>query len=351
MSLIGRFGSADSSLSLRQIGSVTLTQGRGDTLLITQFQVPAILLLSADGDSIGMIGRGGAGPGEFSAPFKPHILNDTVWIPDLNASISRFRLDGQFIDRERPRIPALGPNELAPRFVAPLADGTLLFTASAGSVAEARGGAPARALVRVNRQLAVMDTLLLREVRSSSYFLVFPNGSGMTGRHPVESSDLTAVDPQGRWVVLVTQHLDTDSDFGFEASWIAPSGELLASNYISTEPVSSAGLRNAWIDRLSSSGTHTRSEIEQAASDIPFPPFRPAAENAFSDQDGRVWIESPHEAPDSARWYVLGRDQGLLGSFSLPARVTLLAAAREFAWGWTSGPYDEPYVLKFRVQW
>jgi hypothetical protein len=351
VALVGRFGSTDGPLTLRQIGSITLSPGTGDTLLLTQFQVPAILMLSSAGDSIGMIGRAGAGPGEFSTPLKPHFLNDTIWIADVSGSISRFAVGAGFVERLRPRIPPLGPNELNPSFVAPLSDGTLLFTASAGSASESRESDPTRALIRVDRQFGVLDTVLLRKLRSGSYFLTFPSGGGITGRHPVSLSDLMAMDPNGRWIVLVRQELSTPEGYGFSVEWIDAEGDTVGRHLVTSLRLPTSDLRDAWIDRLSASGAHSRAEVEKAAEDVPFPEFRPGAEEAFVDLTGRAWIRSPHAASDSARWYVVDQTRGPVAMFALPRRVRLLAAGPDFAWGWTPGPYDEPYVLKYRVEW
>ena len=106
---------------------MTLTQGRGDTVLVTQFRVQAVLMLSSAGDSLGMIGRAGSGPGEFSAPFAPSILLDTIWIPDLSGAILRFDAAGGFIDQLRIPVAPLGPFQHSPSMVAALANGTLLF--------------------------------------------------------------------------------------------------------------------------------------------------------------------------------------------------------------------------------
>jgi hypothetical protein len=348
----GRFGSADSALSLQTIGSMTLTQGRGDTLLITQFRVQAVLMLSAAGDSLGMIGRAGSGPGEFAAPFAPSILSDTIWIPDLSGSILRFDAAGRFIDQLRIPIAPLGPFQYAPSMVAALADGTLLFHGNSNPVGrEAKEAVKALAFVRADRSGALLDTLALAAVRESSYVLQLKSGRGIVGSHPAVNGDLGSVDPEGRWLVIAAQQLGNDTPFGFTLSWIGLNGDTLAKQFVETPPISTKPVKEGWIDRLSSGEGMSRGEVELAAAAVPFPEFQAPALAVFTDPDGRVWVRSAHESPDSARWRVIDRERGELGGFVLPARVKLLAARGARVWGWTTGPLDEAIIVQFRVTW
>jgi hypothetical protein len=53
--------------------------------------------------------------------------------------------------------------------------------------------------------------------------------------------------------------------------WIAPEGDTLGRHLVTSLRLPTSDLRDAWIDRLSASGAHSRAEVEKAAEDVPFP--------------------------------------------------------------------------------
>lgn len=349
LDLEGRYGSLEGALGLRGIRGLVLTQGIGDTVLVNQVQVPGILLMSAAGDSLGMIGRGGSGPGEFRAPWTPSIRADTIWVPDVSGIIQRFDARGEHIDQLAPGVAPLGPFQYAPRFRAALADGSLLMQGVSNPVGEeARAAVQALALVRVHRNWEVMDTVALLSIRESGYVLRFPDGSGIVGSHPATNPDLGAVDPEGRWVVVAAQEIDELDRFGFTLRWIEADGDTLAERFVTTEPISTEPIRQAWIGRLVDTEGRPRGMIEAAVADVPFPTHQAPALALFADAEGRAWVRSPHVSSDSTRWYVVDTTAHL-SSIVLENQVELLAARGDIAWGWTRGPFDEPYLLKFRI--
>lgn len=350
--LEGRYGSVDGALSLRSIRGLTLTQGNGDTVLVTQVQVPGVLLMSAAGDSLGMIGRGGSGPGEFSTPSLPSIRADTIWIQDLRGPVLRFDARGEYIDQLALRVPPLGEFQHAPRFRAALADGSLLMAGVSNPVGpEARAVVRALAQVRVNRDGTVMDTVALLSIRESSYVLRFSDGTGVVGGHPAANPDLGAVDPEGRWVVTAAQEIAERDHFGFTLRWIGTSGDTLATHFVTTGPVSTESIEAEWIDRLVASEGKPRGMIEAAVDDVPFPAYQAPALRLFADPEGRAWVRSPHASADSALWYVIDREQGNLGSIALENEVELMTSRADVVWGWTRGPFEEAYIVKFRTTW
>lgn len=349
LELEGRYGSLEGALSLRAIRSLVLTHGVGDTVLVNQAQVPAILLMSAVGDSLGMIGREGSGPGEFRAPWTPSIRADTIWVQDVRGAVQRFDAGGEHIDQLVPRVAPLGPFQHAPRLGAVLADGSLLMQGVSNPVGEeAKAAVQALALVRVDRNWLVMDTVALLSIRESGYVLRFPDGSGIVGSHPAADPDLGAVDPEGRWVVVAALELDGHDRFGFTVRWIEADGDTLAERFVRTEPVSAEPIRQAWIDLLVDTEGRPRGMIEAAVADVPFPTYQAPAHGLFADAEGRAWVRSPHMSSDSTRWYIVDSADNL-SSVVLEKPVELLAARGDLAWGWTRGPFDEAYILKFRI--
>lgn len=348
----GRYGSLDGVLSLRSIRGLTLTHGNGDTVLVSQIQVPGILLMSSVGDSLAMIGRRGSGPGEFSTPSLPSIHADTIWVQDQRGPLLRFNASGEYIDQLALRIPPLGEFQYAPRFRAALADGSLLMVGVSNPVGpEARAAVRALAQVRVSRDGSVMDTVALLTIRESGYVVRFSDGTGVVGSHPAANPDLGAVDPRGRWVVTATQEIAGGDRFGFTLRWIATAGDTLAAHFVPTEPVSNESIRSAWVDRLIESEGKPRGMIEAAVDDVPFPPSQAPALRLFADAEGRAWVQSPHPAADSARWYVIDREHGDVRSIVLENEVELMAARADVVWGWTRGSFDEAYIVRFKATW
>lgn len=330
---------------------MALSQGRGDTALVLQTRVPSVLVLGSGGDSLGVIGQSGSGPGEFSTPDAVSIHADTIWISDIRGPVSRFEATGRFIDRVDPRPAPLGPFQYSPRFVGALADGTVLMQGVSNPVGrEARAAVQALAYVRVNRSGSVIDTLALLSIRESGYVLEFPDGSGVVGSHPAANPDIGAVDPEGRWIVSVAQELDPDRT-GFTVRWIGTEGDTLGEQRVQTVRVSSESIRADWIAALVDSERRPRGMIEAAVEEVAFPREVAPGLSVFLDPDGRAWVRSPHISPDSAWWYAVDRDRGSLGSVVLPTEIELLAARDGALWGWTRGEFDEPYILKFRIVW
>lgn len=348
----GRYGSLDGALSLNSIRGLALTHGNGDTVLVSQIQVPGILLMSSGGDSLAMIGRGGSGPGEFSTPSLPSIQGDTIWVQDQRGPLLRFDTRGEYIDQLALRIPPLGEFQYAPQFRAALADGSLLMVGVSNPVGpEARAAVRALAHVRVGRDGTVMDTVALLSIRESSYVLRFSDGTGVVGGHPAANPDLGAVDPHGRWVVTATQEIAEGDRYGFTLRWIATAGDTLAARFIPTEPVSNESTRAGWVDRLIESEGKPRGMVEAAVADVPFPPSQAPALRLFADAEGRAWVQSPHTSADSARWYVIDREQGDPRSVVLENEIELMASRADRVWGWTRGSFDEAYIVKFRMTW
>ncbi len=321
-------------------------------LLVTQFRVAGLLVLSAAGDSLAMIGRTGSGPGEFAAPFEPRVLKDTIWAPDLSGTVLRYQSSGKYLDQFRFRLAPLGPFQYAPRFMAPLADGSLLYRGQSNPVGdEAKAAVKALALIRVSRTGEVLDTVAETRVRESNYVLRMKDGRGMVGSHPAADPDLAVADPLGRWFSVIRQEITDPTNFGFTNVRIGVTGDTISTHFVATRPLDCAPLREAWVDRLAKEEEFPRAALLEAADRVPFPEYQPPANGpAFADDQGRIWVRSPHPARDSAYWYVVDRT-GRTRKLALASKITLVAAWRHTVWGWATGAYDEPYILKFRAIW
>jgi hypothetical protein len=121
---------------------------------------------------------------------------------------------------------------------------------------------------------------------------------------------------------------------------------------VTAAPQSSAEAYETLVDDLMLGRTaRPRAAVERAVSEqVPWPSSTPPVTGVFADSDGRAWVKTTHTQPDSAAWWILGSDGRELGRAVLPARVELLAASGETVWGWTRGAFDEPYLLRFRVE-
>jgi len=350
--LEARYGSVGGTLSLQDITGITLSEGAGDTLYVTQRQGVSVLVLSASGDSLGSIGGRGQGPGEFTAVGRVSIHRDTLWVPNITGVVTRFTKDGERVDQLRfPREP-LGANELAPEFVAPLAGGALLFRAGVGPGTAAVGLVEGAAHVRTDRGGQVEDTILVRSLSGGFLSVRFEDGGRAIGLHPVDWSDRVAVDPRGRWVVKVAMDRSDPGSSSATVSWKGPGGETLAETRVTGVPHSATDAYDTLVDNLMlGSVARPRAQVERAVSDqVPWPSTLPPVSHVFADWDGRAWVKTSHAEPDSAAWLVLGPDGTRLGSAVLPARVDLLAASGDRVWGWTRGPYEEAYILGFRLE-
>ncbi|TVP54217.1 MAG: 6-bladed beta-propeller [Gemmatimonadales bacterium] len=347
-----RLGSLDGELSLQPIRGITLSQGRGDTLFVVQAQTRSVWVLSAQGDSLGAIGRFGSGPGEFTGVGSVAVHQDTLWISDVNRVVSRFTADGQFIDQLRFPLDPLGEVESAPHFIAPLADGTLLFRSGYGPGSVAAGVLDRVANVRVNRAGEVLDTLMLQTVAGGSMAIRFADGARIMGLHPVDSSDRIALDPRGRWVVVASTARSDLTDTTATLTWVGIDGETLHEQTVHARSRPTSDARERFIDQLArgSSATLPWGALDRVVDEqVPWPSVLPPVTHLFADLDGRTWVATVHETAGSDRWFVFGEDGETLGSLVLPENVRLLAARGSTVWGWTTGAYDEPYLLRFSL--
>jgi len=349
--LEARFGSLDGKLSLGVIQALALSQGRGDTVLIAQRFVPSVLVLSAQGDSLGSIGRLGSGPGEFTAIGWMAIQGDTVWIADMNRVISRFTPEGEFLDQMRFPMDPLSASEMGPEFRAPLSDGSLLFTAGYGPGSAAAGIVEAIAHVRVSRSGQVLDTIVRESVSGSSMSIRFDDGSMLMGLHPVDRSDRVAVDPRGRWLVSASMDEPGMDETMAALTWIALGGDTIRTARIQGWAQSTADRRERFIEDLMGwSRGRPRGEVSRVVEEqVPWPSTQPPVRQLVADLDGRVWVGTTSASPDSTRWMVFDPEGGQMGEFLLPVDVQLHAAVDSTVWGSTVGSYDEPYILRFTI--
>jgi hypothetical protein len=348
LELVGRYGSLDGELALQQIRYISMDPD-GQRLYVTQNGVGSILILSAAGDSIGVLGRPGDGPGEFRGPGPAHVWSDTVWIPNSAGPVSAFSGAGAYLRDLGPFREPL-PGELRPpTFMGFLEDGSILLEGGINMNQAANGQQPTIQFMRADRSGTPLEVLGHRSLEGGFFVTAPEERRVVIGLHPAASWDLRCLDPQGRWLVSVRQRLDDVEEPELTVSWIAPEGDTLRSTAVGIRGVSSERARAAWVAEFAEWSGAPVGQVERLSeTSLTWPEYLPAGE-VTCDQDGRTWIQTPHEHADSATWIVHDDRGGRLGSLVLGSHVRLNTALGEDVWGWAPGAYDEPYVLKFRL--
>jgi hypothetical protein len=321
-----------------------------DTLLLAQWMVGHLLILSADGDSLGVAGRSGSGPGEFSRPIPEAVRGDSLWILD-GRTVHLWTRSLEPVSQFTLQIDPLGEFQSAPRPVTMLADGAVLYGSQISTSAGARGQVDTIPVVRVSRDGERIDTLALHSMGGCCFVVRSEDGPGFTGAHPANYSDRMVVDPNGEWIAILAIEVQGGAP-RLTVRRIALSGDTLVSFEVPSASIPIGSLREEWTrencDRLSHwPEGECRRAVEES---MEWPDLRPPVEGAFADRNRRIWIRTPHEAPDSSQWILVGNDDQIIGSSVLPSRIHLLTAGGNIVWGWYQGEFDVPYLVRLRIE-
>ncbi len=338
-------GSMDGPLTLTTVTGLRMLGA--DTVLVTQYGVGYVLVLSSSGDSVGAIGRRGEGPGEFMMPWVPSTYGDTIWVSDGGA-VHQFARSGRPITQFQPRLEPFGDFQPRPRPVAVLADGSLLYQGGVGSYA-GTGQLDTVPLVRVARTGGVIDTLALMSF-GDCCFNVQLEQRGRTGPHPAGREDHLMVDPSGRSITLVATEGASDSS-KVVVRTIDLSRDTVVVFDLTAPLVPIGSVQEDWISEFCGRGSDwPEGACERAVDEqMTWPEYRPPVEGAFIDHDGRVWLRGPHPAPDSATWTVLDADGRIVGETALDGSRSLADARGDTVWGSYEGDYDVPYLVRYRI--
>ncbi len=347
---------------LSRVTSLTVDPDSG--VYVADPSLGAVLRLSPSGDFRGLLGRRGAGPGEFRNVFLVGLHQDSLWVVD--PGLVRLTLlprsgsapltvplagSAATLLSGRPQARLGMPSSL-------LADGSLLVEQSLRAEAD-EGGArwTERFLFHTDRTLQILDTIARHPLDHSTIVFIHRDGE-LHMPQPFNDDPLYGVQPDGSTVVVVERAVPAQ---GLEGQitlriWRG-AGEPVITRQV---PYAGRRLTEAAVD--SAVGQYFTHGNGRRIPDTPVTPdsvrsrlYRPAifppVEEVRVATDGAIWLkvrlqDSPAGVGD---WIVLSRRGFPMYRVSLPAGFRMLQAGRRTLWGVENDELDVPLVVRYTV--
>jgi len=313
------------------------------TLYVADVQVPAVRVFDPAGTYLGDLGRKGEGPGEYIAIRGiTALLDGAVAIWHEMGDVSVFDRDRQFIRRFSVKFMSIAGG-VGPGVVADTAGNLFIRT----TAARALWSAPQvirYAWVRYSISGEFLDSIVAPDrrlegspfaFRSETVFAPSPHGYFVTGRTTEYAIHRPLRD--GR-VIRIERDYDPISIKDEERSqWERYVGEVESRRGEDFPGIHST--KPAWKDlRLAADG---RIWVQRysSAEHVPGHESRASVVGGFPTIE---WVEP-------LRYDVLDPRGSYLGSVVLPTEADFLFAREQFVWTLERGEYDEPYVVRYRV--
>lgn len=178
--------------------------GRGE-IAIAQEADDQILLLSSDGTLRAVIGRSGAGPGEFEQLGRIGWVGDTLWATDTRSRrITRFDRSGKYLSSILVVPPSFGPPTGSAAPMGQLSSGLMVYEPALIGVPAGGSTALVTPVVLLDSAGTTVRTLLRRPRVSSLLVMKGSRGTGV-GRQPIDDAPIVLLERNGRGVVAVSQ--------------------------------------------------------------------------------------------------------------------------------------------------
>jgi hypothetical protein len=82
---------------------------------------------------------------------------------------------------------------------------------------------------------------------------------------------------------------------------------------------------------------------------FPIPPYQAGVDQVRAARDGSIWLRRGAFMKQQAEWLVLGETGATLATLRIPTDVEIHRVSRAYVWATSTGEWDEPYVIRFRV--
>lgn len=316
------------------------------TIAVIQHQINGVRFFDASGNSLGVVGRQGEGPGEFQFPAQAGWIGDRLWVNDFMLKRATLISTEPAFIRTLPPVAGVRPApEDQARFpsssmVVPYAlypDGNLLVNMPGGQAFE---GIP---LFLVSGD-GVIERLVLEIPRDPAETIDVSSGSRVVGtKVPFYPSPIWAVASDGNRIGVLTMDLTGPEAEAFKVTlYDALGGEVFSRAYpfegvpIPEEVVDS--VVELWGSRLGIE-REMRSRI---------PPIYPPVEKMLLGADGRTWI-GLRSGDESEAWLILGPEGDPEGRVVLPARTRLHVANATHVWALERDELDVESIVRSRI--
>lgn len=360
-----RIGSADEPVYA--FGNVVaLAEGPDSCLYSLHRNEPTVRKWTWDGHAADSIGRGGEGPGEFSAPFELGFFGDTLWVVDRRTfHASFFATDGRYLGEEAPHVD-IGNGSFAhipPRPYQPLRDGTWFGMTPPFSDPIARGTLTRVPLVRMDSSGAVLDTIWSQPFRPTDILaLLSPSGNGgLYMPQPFGDTPLWHVLDDGSVVVMNDRVPHHATGARFSVTRIAVSGDTVWHVELPYTPTplpgsrvdSAAAARAAQAFGVMSRERpgKTKAELEKEIRDAMYaPPFVPFLKGMVVASDGSVWLQRTEVTAHGNEWWILDSSGRLVGHVQVSAGLHVMLVQGDHLWGVETDDMGVNYIVRYRVE-
>lgn len=327
------------------------------SLYVADPSLGAVLHLTPQGDFRGLVGRRGAGPGEFNTVFLVGLHRDSLWV--LDPALVRLTLlprSGSTpvtvpLGMSAASLPSGRPQARLGMPSSVLLDGTLLV--EQGALEESGP----RFLFHTDRALEILDTVARLPLAHSRMSFIHRDGE-LHIPQPFNDDPLYAVQSDGSTVVIVDRSVPARGVAGTITVRIWRG----ADEPVVTRQIPYAGLRLTQTAVDSAVGQYFVQGDRRRIPNTPVTPdsvrshlYRPAifppVEDVRVASDGAIWLrvrlqDSPEGVGD---WVVLSRRGFEMYRVSLPASFRLLGASRRTIWGLEGDQLDVPLLVRYSI--
>lgn len=333
----------DPVLSFSRIADVAI--GPDGNVYVAQSSDAEITVLSQAGELVDRIGRRGQGPGEFLSPSMIGWFADTLWVYDTGQRrLTRFVESGLLDVLSPPPVPVSRGSYVAAQF--PLRGGRLALMVARDLGPEVPPDRRNFPILLVDGTGVVVDTL---GRLAESFPLRVKIGTSSTS--PLfHDFPLWRVARDGSAVVIVDRRFPESSTAVVRVTKIHAEGDTVWARDLLSEATPLTDLEwQGRIDQLFDAITpngFTKEEYLQASRR---PQYHSAVERLVIGDGGTILLGQRITEGVRRNWIELDPDGRPWRTFSLPGEFRPYHVSRTAVWGVSTGEFDVPYVVGFRL--
>jgi len=355
-----RIGSIDDSLTtLTVVGDILV--GPGNTVIVSQPQERVLKVFDVSGKRVGIIGRGGQGPGEFGTVSGIGWRDADIYVLDAIAKGERnvhfFAPTGALKETVRYKPTALESDTVPAPVIGFLRGGNIVASPTPGSVQP-----PVHRLPVV---IADQDGHVIKPIghvtrRRTSIGMVGNGASVSIGLGPADSIDdspLTVIDPGGEAVSVVTrQAAKSAAPAEYRIVQFTHTGEVAWERIRPYTPrrlperLIGAYLVDAAMDVLESGRTSVPYSREAVIERMQPIDFFPPVMRARAGVDRTLWVLENQVAGDTLTWTVFDARGSHVRSVRMPRKLQLLVGGPTHVWGTEQDADDVPYIVRYALR-
>jgi len=339
-----------------------LARAPDGSLYLADHRFPAVLQLEPSGALRRIIGRSGAGPGEFHAVMQVGVHGDSMWALDPGrVRVSLFPQGGRGVTtipfgpfaRELPA--STRPVARVGMPLALLPDGGFLVEEAVVARDNPAAGATHALLLRTTRDLQVLDTVARYSFLHRAMHFRFREGEAHLNQ-PFTDDPIPAFSADGQYFALVQRDAADGRQGEFTVSLMRNGRVPVYSHRVRyrSRPLTDRAVDSAvalLVQPVDPTGPRSPLTADSVLRRLYRPRYLPPVERAVVGQDGIVWLKVNFAdgKPGRAEWLALGTDGKEIVRVTTPAGFRLLEADRNTLWGVEGDPDDVPVLVRYRV--